>query len=187
MTADCIIYHIDNDDKIVHLSEGWQTLADNNLAGMPTAENVLNKPVFDFIADENTRQLYKMLFRRVRSEQVSLQFPIRCDSPDKRRYLLMHVYPLENGVIVLESCTQREEIREAVLLLDSGVERTNEYLPICSWCKKINVNDDWMEVESATQLLNLVGKSRFPNLSHCICDDCYENVKKELLNVNRLH
>ncbi|WP_455375017.1 hypothetical protein [Kaarinaea lacus] len=187
MTADCIIYHINNDDKIVHLSENWQAFANNNMVGILSAENVLNKSVFDFIADENTRQLYKMLFNRVRSERVSVQLPFRCDSPVKRRYMSMEISPLDDSLIVLKSCVLREKIREAVLLLDPDIERTDDYLTICGWCKKVKVNDGWVEVESAMKLLNLVGESRLPNLSHAICDDCHESLQRELSSANKTH
>ena len=180
MKSDCITYHINDEDKIVYLSEEWGSFANENMAGILSAGNVLNKSIYEFIADDNSRQLYALLFQRVRNQPVSVQFPFRCDSPEKRRYMVMEIYPVENGLLALKSCIVREEIRQAVLLLDRNIERTAEYLKICGWCKKVDVNGVWMEAEPALKSLGLLGETRLPNLSHGMCDDCYENIRKEL-------
>lgn len=185
MTTDCITYHINDENKVVYISENWQSFAVENMAGILNAENVLKKSIFDFVADDNTRHLYHMLFERVRSTPVSIEFPFRCDSPDRRRYMAMEIFPLQDGLIALKSCTVREELREAVLLLDPRTERTDEYLTICGWCKKVYVNEEWVEVESAMELLHLLGENKLPNLSHGMCDDCYERINQQLNPVKK--
>jgi len=181
MSTNCITYHIDSSDRIIYLSESWQEFAVDNMAGILTSEYVLNRSIFDFFADEKVKHLYKMLIDRSRTEQVKLRLPFRCDAPDRRRYMAMEVYPLNSDVLVLRSCILREENRESIALLDESIDRSDEFLTICSWCKRVKLSDDdWREVEEAIESLRLFDDSVLPRLSHGMCSECFENARKEL-------
>jgi len=185
MSADCITYHINAENKIVFISEQWHPFARDNMAGVLTSEHVLNKSIFDFVQDSKVKHLYKMLIERSRNEQIAVRLPFRCDSSDTRRYMAMEVYPVENGLIAFRSCILREEKRDSVRLLETDIKRTDDILTICSWCKRVNSNDGtWLEVELAIEKLKLFDENELPMLSHGMCADCYENVKKELQKIN---
>lgn len=185
MSTDCITYHIDKNDRIVFLSHEWHSFAGNNRAEVLTSENVLNKSIYDFLADGKVKHLYELLIQRSRNEQVHIRLPFRCDSPDTRRYMAMEVFPLANGFIAFRSCTLREEKREPVLLLDISMHRSNDVLTICSWCKRVKDDENcWCEVEEAIQRMSLFNKNLLPELSHGMCTDCYENALIELKDAN---
>lgn len=185
MPADCITYHIDEEDRIVYISEKWHSFASDNMAGVLTSEYVLNKPVYDFVADSKVKHLYKMLIQRARNECVHLRLPFRCDSPDTRRYMAMEVFPLDKGLVAFKSCVLREEKREHIPLLDPDTSRSDEIVTICSWCKRVRCPDDnWLEVEVAIEKMKLFQKQQLPDLSHGMCADCYEAAKLELISTN---
>ena len=53
----------------------------------------------------------------------------------------IHYTKLYDEVIEFRSRVIREEYREPVLLLDSGRESSDDYLLICGWCKKVNIDE----------------------------------------------
>jgi hypothetical protein len=75
---------------------------------------------------------------------------------------------------------EKIEKREKVLLLEKNVERSNEFIKICSWCKKVYIeNEDcWYEVEDAVKKMNLFGKKRLPMLTHTMCDQCFKELSE---------
>ena len=182
MDSNCITYHIDKHNRIVHLSDEWDLFAITNKANHLTRNIVLNRNLNDFITDAKCQHLYEMLIDRSRKNNEIIKFPFRCDSPKYRRFMSMDIIPLEDESISFKSCIESEEPREAVLLLDPDTVRSNEFIIICSWCKKIKLYEDcWVEVEEAINKLDLFGEHLLPGLSHGICPNCYENAKNEFL------
>jgi len=180
MRQQCVSYHINKEHRIVFLNDNWQSFADQNSASNLTRHAVLNESIFTFISDESCRHLYQMLIERCRKEQQALSLSFRCDSPAKRRFMFMKVTPLTKGSIGFESCVVREEARNPVQLLDSKQKRSDEFVKICSWCKKIKVDDYfWVEVEEAIEHLGLFSASLFPELTHGICPACFEYVREK--------
>lgn len=92
----------------------------------------------------------------------------------------LEISPGPEGQVLFESCIVREETREAVSLFDTSVGRSDEFLVVCSWCKRVNVSEDWLEVESAVTQLGLFQSTRLPQITHGICTDCVEQLKGEI-------
>jgi len=64
--------------------------------------------------------------------------------------------PNDDGSVDFKSEIIKEELREPVDLLRHGIERSNEFVRICSMCKKIAVTEiEWEEVEIAVQKMKL--------------------------------
>lgn len=181
MNAGCIVYHIDDQDRIVYVGDHWQSFAEENAACALTEEAVLNRSIYDFLADEKVKHLYRMLIERARHEKVRVCLPFRCDSPNKRRYMAMELYPLDNGLIVMESYTLKEETREPVPLLDTELQRISDFITICSWCKRVRDDQNrWLEVEEAVRQMQMFDDNALPQLSHGMCNDCYDKARTEL-------
>ena len=105
-----------------------------------------------------------------RRQQSPLSIPLRCDAPELRRHLELTVVPEADGNLTIRSCTLRTEPREPVPLLDAQSERSNEFITICSWCKKVEVEGEWCEVEEAVDRLGLLVE--VPHLTHGMCLPC---------------
>ena len=116
------------------------------------------------------RHLYQLLFASARRQQSPLSIPLRCDAPKLRRYVELTVGPEADGHLTIRSCTLRTEPRERVPLLDDQSERSNEFITICSWCKKVEVEGEWCEVEEAVDRLGLLVE--VPHLTHGMCLAC---------------
>jgi len=183
MSENCVTYHIDKEQKIVFLNDNWHSFASKNRARHLTSRAVLNKSIFTFITDESCRHLYQMLITRCKKKQEAFELSFRCDSPDRRRFMLMKIIPLESESTGFRSCIIREETRSPIKLLDVDIDRSNEFVTICSWCKQIRVdNDNWVEVEEAIERLELFGASPLPQLTHGLCPVCYEYVQQQRMS-----
>ena len=172
-------WEIDADDRIVSVDQGFETFADqNDAAGLPA--RVIGRPLWDFIANREVRQLYWELLSKVRSERRAMEVPYRCDSPTCRRYLSLAITPLASGGVVFVSRTIREEPRPAMRLLERSDRPRGELLSMCSWCKKVKTPAGWTDVEQAVVELELLTEEHPRPITHGMCPDCFETLMKQM-------
>ena len=92
----------------------------------------------------------------------------------------LELVPEAEGAVQFHSRIIREEFRESVRLLEK-VGRSDDFLAMCGWCKKIELPDgSWVEVEVAIEALELFAVSSLPQISHGICAGCKTAFFKEL-------
>jgi hypothetical protein len=175
------IWIIDDADKIVHVNDDWLAFAEENTAPQLTASLVLDQPLWRFIQGQETVYLYKQIFGRLRAGKSPVKFPFRCDSPDCRRFMEMKLSLLAGDAIHFMAQILRQEWRQPLDLLNASRDRSEEFLKICSWCKKVNIpGRGWGEIEAAIEALDLFGNHSMPRMTHTICDACYGVIKLEL-------
>jgi hypothetical protein len=137
---------------------------------MPDLLSTIGTSLWEWISDRTTRHLLSMVLERLRTAQVAITLPYRCDTPDLRLYMEADLIPLANGHIEIASRTLSSEPRSIAKLIKVN-SATEELLRICSWCMRIHIGE-WVQPELAIKLLRLFERSRLPELSHGICDDC---------------
>lgn len=174
------VYCIDAENRLSFVAADWLRFARDNEAKDLSTENVQGKPLFDFVADPETQHLYKAMIDKVRRTHARVIVPFRCDSPDMRRFMVLHISPLPDDGVRFEGKLVRVERREPVALLDSTTERSEAILVSCSWCKRIQVGKAWLEVEEAIRRLGLFDQNPLPQISHGICGGCMETFDREL-------
>lgn len=174
-TSDEIHYRVNDRDEIVFVNEAWDTFASANSGEHLTALQVLGRPLWGFITDGTTRVLYQDILARVRSGR-SLQFVLRCDSPECRRLLEMQVSHGRDDVTDFRIRTLSREARQPQLLFASDRPHSEELLRVCGWCKKVDTGGCWVEVEEAVSSLRLFERPRLPGVTHGICEDCYSRM-----------
>jgi len=175
------IWIIDDADKIVHVNDDWLAFAGENTAPQLTASVVLDQRIWRFIQGQETVYLYKQIFARLRAGKSPVKFPFRCDSPDCRRFMEMKLSLLAGGAIQFIAQILRQEWRQPLDILDASRDISEEFLKICSWCKKVNIpGRGWGEIEAAIEALDLFGHHSMPRMTHTICDACYDAIKLEL-------
>ena len=168
-----IIYTIDQNDHITNISESWDKFASENEANHLERSQVLNRPIWDYIADAETRHIHQVLLERVRKRKTTLEFPFRCDSPSIRRYLKMQIALAPEDSISYCCTIDRIEHRAPVLFAEQKNWREKKRLRMCSWCKKVDVGDNvWLEIEPAIKKLQLLERKILPEISHTMCDEC---------------
>ena len=176
-----IRYRIDADDIVTAVDASWISYAEQNGAPELTESNVLGKPIWSFLANSEVGHLYDLMFAAVRSGGKELVVPFRCDSPTSRRYMELAVTPLDNGCLEVVSTLKKEEIRPHVDLLSSTERDPDRLLTICSWCKKVHLEQGvWVEVEIAVRELALFESSLLPGLTHGLCPECASEVRAKI-------
>ncbi len=166
------VYCVDADDRIVSVTPEWESFALENDASQLTSESVCGRPLAGFIANRETQHLYEMILEKVRREACTVVVPFRCDGPRIRRFMELTVSPGQNGQVEFEGRIRREEEREVVALFESPGDRDDGYVLVCSWCKRVEVGDEWVEVEEAVTRLDLFGATPLPKITHGMCPDC---------------
>jgi hypothetical protein len=174
-----VVYRIDERDRIVFCDEGWDAFAAANDGEAAASARVLLRPLWDFVSDPTTRDLYRQVILRARAART-LRFTIRCDSPTRRRLLELSVSPGEGGWVEFRTRVLAEEERPPQPLWEPRAARSGELLRVCGWCKKVFVGDGWAEVEEAADRLKLFELPALPLLTHGICEACYGRVAATL-------
>ncbi len=170
-----LVYRVNENDEIVFVSEDWDQFATANGGESVVSEQVLHRPLWDFITDLSTQEIYRLLLQKARAGRV-IQFTFRCDAPWRRRFLEMIIVGQKGGAVEFRTRTLLEQERPAPLLLDPQADRSDELLRSCGWCKKFFVGGEWVEVEEAIQRLRLFQRRSLPAISHGICGECYEKM-----------
>jgi hypothetical protein len=178
---DSCIWIIDNADKIVQVNEAWLAFARENGAPELSRAKVLDQYLWRFIQGRGTAYLYKQILGRVRGGKSPLKFPFRCDSPNCRRFMEMKLFLLAGGALQFMSQLLRLEYRQPLDLLTASGDRSEQFVKICSWCKKLYIpGRGWGEVEDAIGPLDLFGNHARPRMTHTICEACSDFVRGEL-------
>lgn len=120
------------------------------------------------------RSLQRMLLRRIRDGSSGpVELPFRCDSPALRREMQIRIAASATGRAVLFRTSLRaERPRRPQALLDASAKRDEETLEMCGWCDRFLVDRSWVEVELASERLDLFRRKRLPTISHGVCPEC---------------
>ncbi len=171
-------YSIGPDNRVDRVSDAWLAFArDNGAAGL-TAEAVIGRSLFAFISGAETEFLYYLLLDEMRSSGRRIVLPFRCDSSSRRRFMRLEMSPLENHGVAFTATLIREEPRQAISFIDAAAARTAAALTICSWCKRVKVGEEWLDLESAVASLDLFRSSRLPQQNHSVCSRCRGSVRR---------
>lgn len=173
-------YDVDADLRIVAVNDGWTSFALANDAPELAAPHPLGKRLLEHIADPTMAHLYEQLLLKVRRTQRALTLPLRCDSPSLRRFLELRLEPLPPDGVRLTTSVLRVEPREPVHLLERHAGRNGPAVRMCSFCKRIEVRDEWREMEDAAPALGLLECDSAPPITHGICPTCYRSASKAL-------
>ncbi len=167
-------YCIDHNDIISELDEKWDEFALNNNAENVMSENVLGRSLWTFISDRDTRYILGLIVELVRSKKEPINVNFRCDSPALRRYMELDVTLESNNHVRFTNKVLRVEERKPQEWIVNKKTPSNEYVTMCSWCKKVKTPTSWVEAEEALQQLDLLRLSDPPQVSHGICQSCLE-------------
>lgn len=165
-------YEIDSADRITAVSDPWLEFARANDAPGLTREAVLGRPLWDFIAGSETRELYRAVLQRVRDDDVAVILPFRCDSPDFRRWMRLVMTPRSDGAVCFDGVLVRKRERLHLGILDPHAPRLPEALPMCSCCKRVALESRWLEPEDAITHFHRLGAEPYPRLTQVVCDSC---------------
>lgn len=168
-----ITYRIDAHDVLVEVAGDWNEFTAANGAPEMRTDKVLNRPLWDFIHDDDTRQLHKSLLKRARGRHEMKGVPFRCDGPAIRRYMTMDITLLEERSVLYRCRIVRTESRPSIDFFHNLHGRGDVLLSMCSWCNKVEMpNQTWQEIEEAVTQMGLLELPYPPRMTHAICDVC---------------
>lgn len=170
-----ITYRLDAHDTIVAVSESWNAFARANAGEGVTAQAVVGRPLWDFVSDPTTREIYRQVLAKIRGG-ATVQFTLRCDGPTCRRRLEMTVTALGDGGVEFRSRTLSVEDRPAEPLVAAPAGEGDALLRVCGWCKRVDVAGQWLEVEEAMAELQLLERPLLPPMTHGICQACHDRM-----------
>lgn len=175
-----VTYRLNAKDEIISLGGDWDTFAADNQAPCLTEEAVKGRPLLEFFSGREIRHLYQIILDKVRQMNVQLAIPFRCDAPQFRRFFELTITAESHGEISFSSRSLRVEERPNQALLDSGLERTEELVTLCSWCKEVKIGNRWLEIEAALAHSTLLLSRKLPGLTHGICEECERKVLDDI-------
>lgn len=174
-------YLVDNNDRIVAVSSNWSRFAKDNHAHFLGAGQLIGRPLFKHLADKETKFLYKSLLSKCRGKPgTNIRFKFRCDSPELRRFMEMHMNHKGSGLVEFTSTILRKEKRTRVEFMDPSIPRSQNSIQVCSWCKCLGIDGQWMEVEEAINGSDLFDSYPLPQINHCTCPDCYLGIMQSM-------
>lgn len=173
------IHTVDADGKITAVNDEWEEFARENGAPELASAAVVGRDIWGFMEGMETRHISRLLLDKARRSGKGLTIPYRCDSPGLRRFMEMEIAPAGNGIVEFRSRVLRIEKRVPVLLLDPRAGRGDEFLTICSWCRRARVDSAWVELDEAVKKLDLFSSASLPQLTHGMCQDCARLVKEK--------
>lgn len=167
-------YRIDADNVVVDVSDNWEEFASDNGAESCMPDDVIGAPLESFIADGETWNLFEIVIGNVRRRNRTVEFRVRCDAPDERRFCELRIAPTDGDELEFTSRILRTEERKPVRALSPGeADDEARILKICSICQRARPDEEWMEIEDA---LARLASTATPRLSHGLCPDCFEQV-----------
>jgi hypothetical protein len=166
-------YRLDAHDRIVAVNEDWRRFATANGTGTLMPENVVGRPLRDFVSGDITRMFVDTLLQGVRLTGRERTVPYRCDSPDAKRYMEMTVSPAAGGGIVTSHRIVREEHFAApnAFVAATGTGPKRDLVKRCSMCNRLSRNggdlvepevarsEGWLLVGTATAVIYFVCKA----------------------------
>ena len=165
-------YSIDREDRLTAVSNAWVGFADENDAPELTRDFVLHRRIWDFVDGVRTREVYEVLFRWVREHQAVLSIPLRCDSPDRIRHMLLTLSPSVDGGIDMAGILEDEHPRAPLKLFDRLVPRADYAFPVCSFCRRVFAFGSWLEPEEAVKRLGWLESGDPPEIEDDVCQEC---------------
>ena len=177
------VHSIDDTGSICYVNDAWLNFATEN--GWPiSADEIIGSQLVSSIMGPETRHIYDLLINRAREEGLQAQFKYHCDSPDRRRLMEMRIFHDQvSDQVEFRSRIISTEKRKPIVLIDSLYEnRSDTILKMCSWCKAIWYEHNWVELERAVQQLGFMTEQELPQISHGICSQCSKQMTKVIDN-----
>lgn len=167
-------YRVDQDDRIAWVNSWWLAFAQENGAGQLTEQFIVGRSLWDFIADDETCQLYRSLHVRLRGSDETVVLPFRCDSPTLHRQMrLMITGKSGESSLLYEGDVVQTRQRDYLAVLDPTKSRTSPCLWMCSCCKHVLLEPQgWLDVEDLSDRLQFNHRDRLPRCRQTLCPPC---------------
>lgn len=178
------IYTVNDQDLIIQVnSQPWNKFYKRNAYTFEScfSHSIVGHSIWDYIDNDEIRQLYKLILENVRKYQKQLQIPFRCDSSAMNSYLKLIISPLKENHIQFISEVICIEYHKEIALWDTKIPRCDKKVSVCSICRLIkNESDKWIDAHIYMEDMKLVNEQIMPNIFHDLCPHCVDTVVQEI-------
>ncbi len=170
---------LDARNRVALVNGAWLRIMCARADDVDAAAFLIDRPFQDFISGTQVRQVWEILFERVRTAGAPIFIPMRADTAILQRVWDLELHPLpERGLRIVAHFAWSQE-RPAIRLLDPAAARSDESLPHCAWCNRSQVRlGTWEEVEDAQVTLRLDTSRPLPLLLAAVCNGCKQSLLK---------
>lgn len=175
-------YRLDGDDRIVAVGGGWAAAARVGGAKALLEPGFIGRSLWQYIRARPLRELYQELFAAVRDAGRPVEFPYRCDTPERRRHMRMRLTPLADRGLEVGSWLVQAEPRGRPLVVVS-VSRGSEHALRCSVCNRFRVADGWSDVIDAVAVGVVLDSDRPLRVIYGVCQDCRQALRQTIAQV----
>lgn len=171
VSSDMCVWRVDWQNNITLINQAWMDFAvANGAAELPL--RVIDTNLMDHIEGDEVKELTGILLDRVRSTNTAAVLPFQCDSPGVRRFMEMVIIPIARDGLEFHGRIVRVENREPLTFARGREGNPGQVLLSCSWCNRVELNDQWLEIDDAIRDHNLFTREAVPPLTHGLCPDC---------------
>lgn len=167
---------LDSENHILEVGGDWDRFALANGAPELIGERIIGRSLLDFVTGNVTRQFLLALLHIVREGRSSIELEYRCDSPQLRRYMLMQVSHVVDGMVRFQHTVLRVEPRDTPVPIKAAAQRGRDTFVRCSMCNRVKQTHDWVEPDglmrtpsSSTEQLAVI---------YGICESCKDELQK---------
>ncbi len=164
-----ITYRIDAGDRILGVGGGWAAFARANGVN-PDPSAVIGRSLWDFIVDEGTREVYRLIVAEVRARRMPIHIPFRCDSDRVERHMTMTIAPGEDGAIDF-ICRLRQSHRRTLPKAANSSARPTTVVE-CESCNRIQTRHGWKRCWDAVVAGDIEIDDRPIEIRRDICRVC---------------
>ena len=171
-------YGVDSNDRICCVYENWTSFAEANGAPELTPVFVIGKPIWSFFRGQETIELTRVIFDKVRRTGAGFVIPFRCDSADVLRPMVMLLTPGQGGAIEISTRSVPAHLAQFSTDPVPLTQRVGDMLKVCAWCCRIELlSKIWVEAELALGDMSVLSTAAVPPVSHGICPECFDVVR----------
>lgn len=173
------IHAIDASDRVVFVNAAWSAWMRSESRPDTTLDAAMGTPIWNYVDGPSVRQLWEVLYDRVRAVGAPLFVPKRVDTASTRRLFDMEIYPLADySIRHIAECVWSEP-RAAVALLDPAYPRDSRTILQCAWCARAQVRlGHWEEIEKAQRVLGIEATETLPTVKAGSCSQCQQSLLK---------
>lgn len=173
------VYTIDAHDRIVAVNGEWLRFGRPQGSVDAALPHLIGRSIWELTPGGQVRQLWQLLYQRVRSVGAQVLVPMRVDTARERRLIEIELRPLADQSIQHICERVWSEARPFAALLDPSSSRDQRCLHACAWCSRIQVGAGlWQELEDALATLAIESGSSVPSLLSVACMTCKQSLLK---------
>ncbi len=166
-------YRVDVADVLTWVDSWWLAFARENGAAELKPETVLGRSLWEFVAGEETRRLFRIIHDRIRTSGAPMVLPFRCDSPCLKRQMRLTITAERAGQLLYDSVLLAVEPQVEHRVLQVDQPRSEAFLTMCSCCKRSLLEPlGWLDLDEISTRLRLFESPKVPQIRYEICPDC---------------